>query len=411
MAKNRIFLLLFSLVLLHSFTRSADKMEYALPEIIELALANNPLLTAKKNEVEARRASYEAAKRLANPELEMNVGRATAYETDRGRNTGGISLSQHLENPFKRHYRIQVHAMDFEAAEYSQNILILEVTFTVKTLYFEILRQKSRQITAEKNLSSIQKIHQLIEKRAKLGEIKELEAIKLYVESLRARRELNQVRTALSLARAKLNQYLGNVLPADFSTIGEQTYKKIPIDENAMMNKVLRIHPRIKEKETRIAQARSNWSYIRWQRFPDFKLSGFSRRELDGRNTGVGISLDIPLWNFKSKEIREAEYLARMEEEELRMLRMEIVTEVKSRIKQLKLSEQSLEIFHQGLLKQAEESLKIAEISYAQGEISLIDYLDSQRTYFSILGDYQDSLYRWNADKAALEKAIGEELE
>jgi cobalt-zinc-cadmium efflux system outer membrane protein len=76
----------------------------------------------------------------------------------------------------------------------------------------------------------------------------------------------------------------------------------------------------------------------------------------------------------------------------------------------LRLSEHSLQIFHQGLLKQAEESLKIAEISYTQGEISLIDYLDSQRTYHSILNDYQESLFRWNADRAALEKAIGDEI-
>jgi len=102
--------------------------------------------------------------------------------------------------------------------------------------------------------------------------------------------------------------------------------------------------------------------------------------------------------------------LTRMEEEELRALQIEISTEIKSRISQLRLSEQSLQIFHQGLLEQAEESLKIAEISYTQGEISLIDYLDSQRTYFHILNDYQDSLYQWNADKAALERAIGEEI-
>ena len=99
-----------------------------------------------------------------------------------------------------------------------------------------------------------------------------------------------------------------------------------------------------------------------------------------------------------------------MEEEELRALRMEIAAEVKAGINRLKLSDESIQIFDQGLLKQAEESLKIAEVSYTQGEISLIDYLDSQRTYFSILHDYQDSMYRWNADKAALEKAIGENI-
>jgi cobalt-zinc-cadmium efflux system outer membrane protein len=403
-------LLLFFLFIIPSLIHPTEKKAFDLSEIIDLALENNPLISAKKNEVEARKASYEAAKRLANPELELNVGRATAYDQDLERNTGGISLSQYVENPFKRHHRIQVYEKDWEAAEFSQDILILEVTFRIKNLYFKILRLKSIQELAQKNLDSIQTIHRLIEKRAKLGEIKELEAIKLYVESLQAQRELNQIQTDLFLAKEKLNQYLGQTLPFDFSTVGSLTYAKTEIEENAALKKALNIHPRLNEKEKRVEQANSNWSYVKWQRLPDFKLSGFSQNELDGRNTGIGISLDIPLWSFKSKEIREAENLTRMEEEELRALRLEVSTEVKSWINQLRLSEQSLQIFHQGLLKQAEESLKIAEISYTQGEISLIDYLDSQRTYHSILNDYQESLFRWNADKAALEKAIGEEI-
>jgi outer membrane protein TolC len=89
---------------------------------------------------------------------------------------------------------------------------------------------------------------------------------------------------------------------------------------------------------------------------------------------------------------------------------MEISTEVKARLNEQRLSEQTIQLFHEGLLKQAEESLKISAESYKQGEISLIDYLDSQRTYNSILKDYQDSLYAWNTNKAALEKATGEEI-
>lgn len=402
--------ILLALILFRFFAYSAEKKEYTLPELIELGMTNNPLISAKKSEVEAREASYEAAKRFTNPELEINVGRGKTYEEDLQRNTRGVLLSQYVENPFKRHFRLQVFEKDWEAAAFGQKTLALEVTFMIKDLYFDILRQKSRLELARKNLDSIQKIHQLIERRAQLGEIKELESIKLYVESLQAQREVNKIQTDLLLAKEKLNQYLGNALPPDFTIAGTLAYAKTGITEEAALQQAIDIHPLLKEKRTRLEQAHSQWRYVKWQRFPDFSLSGFSQRELDGQNTGFGISLDIPLWSFKSKEISEAENLLHMEEEELRALRMEVTARVKSWLYQLKLSEQSLQIFHEGLLKQAEESLKIAEVSYTQGEISLIDYLDSQRTYYSIQNDYQDSLYQWNADKAALEKAIGEEI-
>jgi outer membrane protein TolC len=298
MHKNKAVFVLIFLLIFSPFANPTEKKEFHLEKIIDLALENNPLLSAKKSEVEARKASYQAAKRFVNPELELNIGKAKAYDKDLERNTGGVLLSQYVENPFKRHHRIQVYAKEWEAAEFSQDTLALEVIFMVKNLYFDILRQKSRMELARKNLDSIQKIHQLIEKRAKLGEIKELEAIKLYVESLQAQRELSQVQTELILAKEKLNQYLGNMLPPDFSVTGPMAYEETRIEEKTALQKALSIHPKLKEKETRVAQAQSHWSYVKWQRFPDFKLSGFSHKELDGRNTGIGLSLDIPLWNL-----------------------------------------------------------------------------------------------------------------
>lgn len=402
------FLLL--LLLLPSEARSQEKKKFDLNEIIGFSLQNSPFLRAKQKEIQAREASYEASKRLVNPEFEYQRGRAKSWDQTDERTTEGISLSQYVENPFKRHYRVKVSENDWRASTFSYDTLTLKVIFEVKKFYYEILLLQAKQKLASQNLDSIQKIHRLIEKRARLGEIKELEAIKLYVESLRAQNELNRIRSELTLAQENLNQYLGKVLPSDFELLGELSYTRSDIDGESLLQKALLNHPQVKEKEARLEQAKNNESYVRWQRLPDFRLTGFSNIELDGRNTGIGITLDIPLWNFKSREIREAENLSLMEEEELRALHMEMSIQIKSSINQLRLSEQNLQIFHQGLLQQAEQSLKISEVSYTQGEISLIEYLDSQRTYFSILNDYQDSLYRWNTDKAALERAVGEEI-
>lgn len=408
--KNKIF---FSLFLLATFTASVlsnEKKESNLPEIINLGLKNNPLISAKLREVEAKKAAYQASKLLFNPELEFHKGKGEFFDTSVERSTDGVSLSQYLENPLKRHYRIQMHEKDWQASEYLFNFSKLEVTFEIKNLFYKILLLKNKTGFAQKNLASIREIHKLIEKRARLGEVKELEAIKLYVETLKAQNELNKIQTELKLAKENLNKFLGYSLPPDFSVLGELDQRPLAIAEKTLLDKTLLSHPLVKKKEKDLEYAKSNLSYVKWQRFPDFTLSGFINNELDGKNKGIGISLDIPLWNFKSKEIAEAENLRLKQSEELRALKMEITTEVKVKLNQLRLSEQSINIFHTGLLKQAEESLKISEVSYKQGEISLIDYLDSQRTYYSILKDYQESLFAWNADKAALEKATGGDI-
>lgn len=403
----RIFLLILFLPL---FIQSSEINQFALPEIIQLGLKNNPLILAKEKEIEAARAAYQAAKRFSNPEFEFQKGKAKSYDDLIRRDTESFSISQYIENPFKRNYRIQLFEKDWQAAEFSHEFLKLELIFEIKNLYYKILYLKREENLARKNFESLKAIHQLIEKRAKLGEVKELEAIKLYVETLKAQKEWHEVQTQQELAKENLNKLVGNSLPADFLLRGQLEYTPLAIDEGALLNKAIISYPLIREKETELERAKANLSFTKWQRLPDFWLSGFSHEEIDGRNQGIGISVDIPLWNFKSKEIAEAENLFLKKKEELKALKMELATRIKASLSQLQLAERTLSIYHEGLLKQAEESLKISEVSYKQGEISLIDYLDSQRTYNSILKDYQESLYRWNVDKAALEKATGEEL-
>ena len=406
--KKTIFLLLILSFLALIFAQ--EKKEYTLPEIVSISLENNPLLIAKFKEAEAKKVAYQASRRLSNPELEIQKGRAKSHDGLEKRDTKGFSINQYLENPFKRHYRIQIYKNDWQSTEQLYHFFKLEMIFEIKNLFYKTLLLEENEQLAQKNLDSITEIHKLIEKRVKLGEVKELEAIKLYVEKLRGHNELQIIQTELKLAKENLNKSLAYSLPPDYSIQGKLWYAPLVFKEESLVTKTLLSYPLIKGKEKEMERAENNIRFIKWQRLPDFELSGFHHDELDGRNTGIGISLDIPLWNFKSKEIAEAESIYWKQREELRALQMEVSTEVKSKLNRLLLSEQKIKLFHEGLLNQAEQSLKISEISYTQGEISLIDYLDSQRIHYSILRDYQESLYAWNADKAALEKAIGEDL-
>ncbi len=405
--KNKVTL---SLILIFLSFQGASSKDYNLKEIIEIGLKHNPYLLARREEVEAAKFGLEAAKRFFNPSLDFKLGKANSYEGILKKTTNGISISQSLENPLKRQYRIQMHEDKFQQAQFSYENYKLEIIHEIKHSFFKIILFENRVDLARKSLESIQNIHQLILKRVQLGETKELEAIKLQVETLKAKNELNRNLKELKLARENLNKLLGNILSPDFSVEGELDYKPIEIDEAGLIEKALISHPLIKGKQKEQEHALSNYNYLKWGRIPDALLSGFIDEELEGRNKGVGISIEIPLWNFKSNEIAEAKSLFLKESEELKAIKMELETEIKTKLNELKLSEEMLNLFLAGLLEQAIESLKISEVSYKQGEISLIDYLDSQRTYYSILKEYQDSLFAWNANKAALERAIGGEI-
>jgi len=408
---KKLYYYFFFIVLVFStFAFPEDKQEFTLDEIIQIGLQENPGIEARQRAVQAKQEAFLAAKRMSNPEFEVQAGKGKSYDGLESRNTSGFSISQPIENPFKRRYRLLMYENAWKASESLSDFSKLEFIFEIKNLFFRILFFNKIEELAQKNFDSITEIQHLIEKRAQFGEVKELEAIKLRVETLKAQNELNKIRAGLTLVKGNLNSLLNNSLPSNFSVRGLLGFLPFSEDEESLVTKTQLSYPLIKQKEFEVKAALNNINRLKWKRLPDFKLTGFSNKELDGTNKGFGLSLNVPLWNFNSREIAEAEFLGRQHEAELRALLLDISAEVKTKLSKLHLSEQTLNLFHTGLLKQAEESLKISEVSYKEGEISLIDYLDSQRTFFSIMFDYQDSLFTWNLDKASLEKTIGEDI-
>ncbi len=208
-----------------------------------------------------------------------------------------------------------------------------------------------------------------------------------------------------------MNNLLGESLPIGFSLAGELTFDPLEADELTLRTKALQDHPLIGQSQANLAVALNQLQFSRSSRIPDPELSGFMDDELDGRNRGIGISISVPLWNFGAKEIAEARSISSQQEYELEALQLEISIQVSFHLNRLRLAEERISLFQTGLLRQAEESMSISEISYREGEISLIEYLDSQRIFYSIQNEYHDSLFDWNLGRAALENAIGADLE
>jgi len=389
-----------------------EKPPFTLQELIDIGLKLNPEITETRFKVESLHEGYLASKRLSNPEFEYTIGDAESYEGDIQRTTQNISINQPIENPIKRHFRLQMNKKSWEAAELDYEYLKLETAARIKEIFYEVLFLKENAELSRQKKESIRKIHQLVKKRAELGEVKELEALKLSVEMLRAQNEWNEIKTELDLSKEKLNKFLGDSLPQAFEVQGELGYFPLTVTENEeyFLNKSLNSHPLIKQKKILVEEAQNNISYVKWQRIPDFNLAAFSQKMLHGTNQGIGISFDIPLWDFKSREIFEAENNALSRSQELRGLEIELANQIRSKINRLKLSGETIKLFEEALLKQAHESLRISRLSYSHGEISLIEFMDTQRSYYSILSDYQESLLKWNLDKVTLEKALGGEL-
>ena len=73
----------------------------------------------------------------------------------------------------------------------------------------------------------------------------------------------------------------------------------------------------------------------------------------------------------------------------------------------IRTAHEQIQVFDTGLLKQAEQTLRVARVSFQQGAASLLDVLDAQRVYRQTLLEYAQVRADLSIAVAQLERAVG----
>jgi len=386
---------------------TSGQQRFTLQDLLEVGRERSPTILALQAEHAAMEARRRDAGRWENPELEYEWGSGDPREGGPEQSLSGFSARQVLENPLTRHYRLGALEAEVEAAAEDVRSGILDVELEIRTHFYRILYLREMVRLARLNEEALGEIRTLIETRARVGEVRELEAIRLRVEHLRARNEVEKAEMELDQYRRHLNTFLGNILPEDFALDGTLTADPGEPDLDQMTRENISRHPELIQatRATEAARATLKEKQLGW--LPDPVLSGSSRRELDGDVRSLGVGLRIPLWNQSRAAADEGRQRVRMMEHRQEALRLELEANLMIHHNHLRLYRQTLRLFEDGLLDEAEASMEIAESSYRQGEISFMDYLDARRTYHSIQIQRQQALLDWNVERATLDRAAG----
>ncbi|MFC1575662.1 TolC family protein [Gemmatimonadota bacterium] len=405
---RRIVVALFPVLLLSALPFPSGAQEaFTLDDLLRLGRERSPTLQSAEAEYAAQEADRLDTGRWQNPELEYELGRGDPFESGDSRSLWGFGLSQSFENPLTRHFRMGAVRFRVEAARNEVSLAVLEVEHEIRVHYYRVLFLSELLRLARLNEEALEAIRGLIDTRAALGEVRELEAIRLRVEHLRARNQVEAAEMELDQYRVHLNTYLGNALPDDFRLAGSLTADAPEPELEYLLEEVLPLHPALQQvaREREAASEELKASRTAW--LPDPVLFGSSRRELDGDVRSLGIGLQIPLWNQSRAAAERDRQLVRSQEQREEALRLELRAQVLVQHNHLRLSRRTLDLFQEGLLAQVDASMEIAEAGYREGEISFIEYLDARRTAQSIQIEYQQALYDWHVVRATLERAAG----
>ena len=389
----------------------APVLRLTLPEELGRAERASALLEGARARREAALAAGVTARQLPNPEVELVAGPV------RPRGVGGpdgsarsLAVSQPLDYAAVREARAGVADAGVLAAQAAERVLRRALHAKVRNAFYQILQREEQLRIAEEDLANLQQIRDRVGLRVDLGESPRLDLIRADTELLNARRARDAARMRVDQARAALAVLVA--APAD-SPIevagGLPALPPVPplpdIRESA-----LRTNPELAQLDAERGRSRARVDLEQRLRTPAVSLRGGVDQEPDQSRWRLGVSVPLPLFNRREGQIREAAAEAAFAQAQFDARRQALLAELDQAYTGFSLARQQVQAFEGGLLRQAQQSLRVAEAAYRFGERGIIEYLDAQRTLRLVRQEYANALFEARYALIELERLIGSDL-
>lgn len=374
------------------------KKRFSLAELQALALSNSPLFQVIDDQIAAARAGVGIARAYPNPELEMMGGPSSAKND--GVSTGQTrsnSLVQSIDLPNRRGARIGAAEFAYAAAQAGGVGDRAMLMAQLQLRYYELLRRLAEFSAASEDLSLIQAIRDRIAKRVEVGDAPRFELIKIETETLNVQKSVQTSQARVQQARAVIRQLVGQQLPTDFEVEGKLTdiAGLPPLEE--VRESVLRHNPDLRKARAEVRQYEDELNHMMAQRWPDLAVKAGLDEDQDLRTNRFGLVLRIPLWDWKSGPIAQARANLERARHSLSQKEFGLGQDLNVAYQGLDISRYQVDALENGIIKQAEMALKIAETAYRFGERSFIEVLDSQRVFRSARNELITARYEYAA--------------
>ena len=358
-------------------------------EAIQMALLRNHNLRATRTTIPQSEADEVTAALRPNPTLSTSWGNLPIYpKPSEGyranlRDSSQVDVGLSYEFELGRRGRRMRAAKDATAVTRSQvSQSERDLTFRVASQFITVELAESTIELAKANLESFQQAVDISEVRFKSGGISENEYLKIKLELLQFKTDLKQAELDKVQALADLRQSLGyESVSADYDVQGNFEYKPVNLTLEALEKQAIQNRPDLRAAIQSLTAANSQRALAKANGVPnltasvDWVYSG-------GIHTGViGLSIPLPIFDRNQGEVAKAFHAINQAQEQQYEALGQVMTDVKRAHDGLRASERIVQYFESGYLEVSLKSREMSRYSYERGATSLLDFLDSERSY------------------------------
>jgi cobalt-zinc-cadmium efflux system outer membrane protein len=393
-----------------SFAQTKEQTStFTLDRIIDLALERNPTIAGARSVIEQNEGLRTQAGAYPNPTIGGQTGSGALRDPSAGSRVTeyGMTLHQTVEWPGMRAARQDAAEAGLASATVGLDEAKLNLVAEVKQTFYELLLAERTVDLLQQNLEIVQEVARIVRARVRSGEGPQFESVKADVEVLKAKQEMTKAKNAVRVKLVGLNTLTSGALGARYQVQGDFRSLRDRLDPEQMATRDLSQHPIIKRQGKLVEQAESTVTKERQSRVPNVTLFGGYARETGREGVVGGVSLPTPLWYRQQGHIATALGTQRKEEAELLRARNDLTRAINQHAREAETAQDQILVYEEGLLKQAQEALRIAQLSFRQGASSLLDVLDAQRVQRQITVDYNQARFELSLALTRFERAVG----
>lgn len=384
-----------------------------LPQARAAGRAVSAELAAAEAALEAARARARQAGAFVNPVL--SYGREQTGASGASTSQDVIAVDQTVENPRVRSARGDAARFRVRAAEARVRAAGAEVDLEVTRAWARSVASARRAALADQAAQAFAAALLTSERRLQEGDISGFAARRIRLEAaryaaLRAEAMLEARSAALALAtRTGVRVETTTVFASP-----PWTDVAVPPAESLVVLALLS-RGDLAAASAEVDAARADADVAERERFPSATVTVGSKTEqpIAGerlRGFVAGLAIPLPLWDRRTAATEAQVAEARRRYVEWGGLRRAIGREVNEAALSLRAAQEQLRVLGPTLQADAAAALRTAQVAYAEGEVTLLEWLDTVRAYY----ETETSIATLRAEllvrAAALERAVGANL-
>jgi outer membrane protein, heavy metal efflux system len=386
-----------------------------LDEAIRLALQHNHALLAARTTILQNQALETTANLRPNPVLSWDAQFLPIFEPSKF--TGDyidnqaqfdLGVGYLFERGKKRQHRLQAAKDETSVSRWQVSDNERQLIFNVAQQFVSAVLAQSVLDFAEQDLQSFKKTVDISQLRRNAGDMSEGDLLKIKLQLLQFQTDVSSAKLSKILAIAALRQLVGyESVPDEFDVEGDLVYQPVHGGVDEFKAIALRSRPDLLAAQQGVIAARSQEELAEANGKRDLTAS-FDYSHVAATNTGaVFFNIQLPIFDRNQGEIARTRFAITQSQELANEASQQVLTDVVDAYSALRTNDEIIQLYRTGYLEQAKQSRDISEYAYRRGAASLLDFLDSERTYRSNQLAYRQALASYMTAVEQMRQAAG----